>query len=91
MNPMKIYDFVTVNNSGELQTEVWNNESKLHIGTIFTDTEMADGVPHICGIRVLREYLTYNDLEAFKLGYREHVIGVMGKIRGRNNKSIKTE
>lgn len=91
MNPMELYKFVTVDNSGELQTEVWNIEDKLQVGTIFTESEMADGVPLICGIRCLKEYLTYDDLEAFKKGYREHVVGVIQVKRKLIKEPVNTE
>lgn len=81
MYPLEIYDFVTVENGGELFTEVWNSDVKLQIGTIHTESEMPNGVPHICGIRVLQEYLTFDDLEAFKKGVREHVVGALERIR----------
>ena len=80
MNPLEIYEFVTVENGCELFTEVWNSDIKLHIGTIHTETEINE-FPHVCGIRVLKEYLTFDDLAALNEGYREHVFGVINYKR----------
>jgi hypothetical protein len=90
MNSLELYEFVTVENGGELYTEVWNSDCKLHIGTIHTETE-SNEIPHVCGIRVLKEYLTFDDLVALNEGCREHVFGVLKFKSIQNVKSVKTE